>query len=74
MLLFLSQVNPKTGYIDYDRLEENARLFHPKLIIAGKEQPSHTGWHPEASGQLQNYRIGSLNSPGWKGLKGSHNH
>ncbi|NXA38375.1 GLYC protein, partial [Eudromia elegans] len=34
------KVNPKTGYIDYDRLEENARLFHPKLIIAGKEQPS----------------------------------
>lgn len=30
------QVNPETGYIDYDRLEENARLFHPKLIIAGK--------------------------------------
>nr|XP_034959146.1 serine hydroxymethyltransferase, cytosolic-like [Zootoca vivipara] len=30
------KVNPETGYIDYDRLEENARLFHPKLIIAGK--------------------------------------
>ncbi|XP_018619823.1 serine hydroxymethyltransferase, cytosolic [Scleropages formosus] len=29
------KVNPVTGYIDYDRLEENARLFHPKLIIAG---------------------------------------
>ncbi|XP_058013245.1 serine hydroxymethyltransferase, cytosolic isoform X2 [Ahaetulla prasina] len=29
------KVNPETGYIDYDRLEENARLFHPKLIIAG---------------------------------------
>uniref|UniRef100_A0A8D0GJA1 Serine hydroxymethyltransferase n=1 Tax=Sphenodon punctatus TaxID=8508 RepID=A0A8D0GJA1_SPHPU len=29
------KVNPHTGYIDYDRLEENARLFHPKLIIAG---------------------------------------
>ncbi|KGL76131.1 Serine hydroxymethyltransferase, cytosolic [Tinamus guttatus] len=29
------KVNPTTGYIDYDRLEENARLFHPKLIIAG---------------------------------------
>ncbi|PIO25915.1 hypothetical protein AB205_0045070 [Aquarana catesbeiana] len=28
-------VNPDTGYIDYDRLAENARLFHPKLIIAG---------------------------------------
>lgn len=31
----LPQVDPSTGYIDYDRLEENARLFHPKLIIAG---------------------------------------
>uniref|UniRef100_A0A8C6JX86 Serine hydroxymethyltransferase n=1 Tax=Melopsittacus undulatus TaxID=13146 RepID=A0A8C6JX86_MELUD len=29
------KVNPKTGYIDYDQLEANARLFHPKLIIAG---------------------------------------
>ncbi|KAJ8254267.1 hypothetical protein COCON_G00208790 [Conger conger] len=29
------RVNPDTGLIDYDRLEENARLFHPKLIIAG---------------------------------------
>ncbi|XP_017272260.1 serine hydroxymethyltransferase, cytosolic-like isoform X2 [Kryptolebias marmoratus] len=29
------KVNPETGYIDYDRLQENAQLFHPKLIIAG---------------------------------------
>lgn len=29
------KVNPETGYIDYDRLAENACLFHPKLIIAG---------------------------------------
>ncbi|XP_041062008.1 serine hydroxymethyltransferase, cytosolic [Carcharodon carcharias] len=29
------KVNPETGYVDYDRLAENARLFHPKLIIAG---------------------------------------
>uniref|UniRef100_A0AAX7V0G6 Serine hydroxymethyltransferase n=1 Tax=Astatotilapia calliptera TaxID=8154 RepID=A0AAX7V0G6_ASTCA len=29
------KVHPETGYIDYDRLQENARLFHPKLIIAG---------------------------------------
>lgn len=29
------KVNQETGYIDYDRLQENARLFHPKLIIAG---------------------------------------
>lgn len=31
------KVNPETGYIDYDRLQENARLFHPKLIIAGTQ-------------------------------------
>lgn len=30
------QVHPDTGYINYDQLEENARLFHPKLIIAGE--------------------------------------
>lgn len=36
------QVNPETGYIDYDRLEENARLFHPKLIIAGEPSFSST--------------------------------
>ncbi|GCC40388.1 hypothetical protein chiPu_0024198 [Chiloscyllium punctatum] len=29
------EVNPETGYIDYDRLADNAQLFHPKLIIAG---------------------------------------
>jgi len=29
------QLNKDTGLIDYDRLEENAALFRPKLIIAG---------------------------------------
>ncbi|KAJ3261710.1 Serine hydroxymethyltransferase, cytosolic [Boothiomyces macroporosus] len=29
------QVDMKTGYIDYDRLEENAKLFRPRLIICG---------------------------------------
>lgn len=29
------KVYPDTGYINYDQLEENASLFHPKLIIAG---------------------------------------
>ncbi|KAI9142087.1 serine hydroxymethyltransferase [Paraphysoderma sedebokerense] len=29
------QVDHKTGYIDYDRLEENAMLFRPKLVICG---------------------------------------
>jgi glycine hydroxymethyltransferase len=28
-------VNPKTGYIDYEKLEESALIFHPKLIICG---------------------------------------
>lgn len=37
------QVNPDTGYINYDQLEENARLFHPKLIIAGDERAESSG-------------------------------
>jgi glycine hydroxymethyltransferase len=30
---FPYQVNLETGYIDYDRLEENAALFRPKLFM-----------------------------------------
>ncbi|KAK2160628.1 hypothetical protein LSH36_129g07016 [Paralvinella palmiformis] len=29
------RLNPATGLIDYDKLQENARLFKPKMIIAG---------------------------------------
>ena len=29
------QVDMTTGFIDYNRLEENARLFRPKLLICG---------------------------------------
>lgn len=29
------KVNPATGLIDYDALEANAKLFNPKLIVAG---------------------------------------
>jgi len=29
------QVSPETGLIDYDKLEENAALFRPQLLIAG---------------------------------------
>lgn len=29
------KVDQQTGLIDYDKLAENARLFKPKLIIAG---------------------------------------
>ena len=29
------RLNPKTGYIDYDKLHESAVMFRPKLIIAG---------------------------------------
>eukprot|EP00298_Acanthocystis_sp_HF-20_P010378 c18824_g1_i1.p1 GENE.c18824_g1_i1~~c18824_g1_i1.p1 ORF type:complete len:480 (+),score=175.01 c18824_g1_i1:44-1441(+) len=29
------KTNPATGYIDYDKLEESALLFRPKLIICG---------------------------------------
>jgi glycine hydroxymethyltransferase len=28
-------LNAETGQIDYDKLEENAKLFRPKLLIAG---------------------------------------
>jgi glycine hydroxymethyltransferase len=29
------RLNEKTGIIDYDKLEEHAILFRPKLIVAG---------------------------------------
>ena len=29
------KLNPKTGEIDYDKLHETAKLFRPKMIIAG---------------------------------------
>lgn len=29
------QVDQKSGLIDYERLEQNAKLFHPKLLICG---------------------------------------
>jgi len=32
---FVCCMQPKTGYIDYDKLAETARLFRPRLIIAG---------------------------------------
>jgi glycine/serine hydroxymethyltransferase len=30
------RLNEETGLIDYDALEKSARLFRPKLIVAGK--------------------------------------
>ena len=29
------RLNPATGIIDYDKLQENAKLFKPKMIVAG---------------------------------------
>ncbi|CAI4232454.1 unnamed protein product [Auanema sp. JU1783] len=29
------KVNPTTGLIDYDKIEENAMLFRPKILVAG---------------------------------------
>jgi glycine hydroxymethyltransferase len=34
---FPYKVNPETGLIDYDKLAETARLYKPKVIIAGKQ-------------------------------------
>ena len=28
-------INPETGIIDYDKLQENANIFRPSLIVAG---------------------------------------
>ncbi|KKA27773.1 hypothetical protein TD95_004723 [Thielaviopsis punctulata] len=32
---FPYRLDEKTGYIDYDKLEENALLYRPKIIVAG---------------------------------------
>jgi len=32
---FPYRLNEETGVIDYDKMEENAKLFRPKLIVAG---------------------------------------
>lgn len=32
---FPYRLNEKTGVIDYDQMEENAKLYRPKLIVAG---------------------------------------
>ena len=34
-ILLISYPQPDTGLIDYDKLEETARLFRPRMIIAG---------------------------------------
>lgn len=38
---FPYQLNEKTGTIDYDKMEENAKLFRPKVISALPSQ-----WYP----------------------------
>jgi glycine hydroxymethyltransferase len=30
------RLDPETGFIDYDKLQDNARLFKPRMIIAGE--------------------------------------
>ena len=35
MMICVCDLQPTTGYIDYDKLAESARLFRPRLIIAG---------------------------------------
>ncbi|XP_070245718.1 serine hydroxymethyltransferase, cytosolic isoform X2 [Bos mutus] len=64
------KVNPDTGYINYDQLEENARLFHPRLIIAGVRSVD------PKTGRETRYNLESLiNSAVFPGLQGGpHNH
>uniref|UniRef100_A0A9L0TRK5 Serine hydroxymethyltransferase, cytosolic n=1 Tax=Equus caballus TaxID=9796 RepID=A0A9L0TRK5_HORSE len=64
------KVNPETGYINYDQLEENARLFHPKLIIAGVRSVD------PKTGKESLYNLESLiNAAVFPGLQGGpHNH
>lgn len=35
MTMKIPSLQPATGYIDYIKLSENAKLFRPRLIIAG---------------------------------------
>uniref|UniRef100_A0A8C3T3T1 Serine hydroxymethyltransferase, cytosolic n=1 Tax=Chelydra serpentina TaxID=8475 RepID=A0A8C3T3T1_CHESE len=64
------KVNPNTGYIDYDRLEENARLFHPKLIIAGARSVD-----PKTGKEIPYNLESPINQAVFPGLQGGpHNH
>jgi hypothetical protein len=36
------RLNEETGLIDYDMLEKTAKLFRPKLIVAGEAEAQHT--------------------------------
>jgi hypothetical protein len=36
------RLDEKTGYIDYDTLEANAKLFRPKILIAGSSASSRS--------------------------------
>ncbi len=35
LILFAFLLQPETGLVDYEKLEEQARLFRPRMIIAG---------------------------------------
>lgn len=39
------KLDTSTGLIDYDKLAENARLFKPRCIIAGKIRTVNRLWH-----------------------------
>uniref|UniRef100_A0A7N8WNX4 Serine hydroxymethyltransferase-like domain-containing protein n=1 Tax=Mastacembelus armatus TaxID=205130 RepID=A0A7N8WNX4_9TELE len=48
------KLDPKTGLIDHDQLEETAQLFRPRLIIAGTSAYALSRWQQELLPRLFN--------------------
>ncbi|TYH49941.1 hypothetical protein E1A91_D10G161600v1 [Gossypium mustelinum] len=78
------KVNPQTGYIDYEKLEERALDFRPKILICGGSSYSRE-WDygsylvPELKTQIKKYFEGDeealpsvLEAILWRKLAGKH--